>query len=426
MTPERYDQVRKLFEAALEHNVGERTAWLQAECRDDEQLRGEVQRLLIADSLDCEIIEQSAVALLAPGNGNASAAALEGQRIGTYKILRQISSGGMGSVYLAERADEAFRRRVALKIIHPGPMNGELIRRFHQERHILATLDHPNIARLLDGGETDGGIPYLVMEFIEGQPLDKYCDRNKLTISERLVLFRTVCAAVSYAHRNLIVHRDLKPRNIFVTADGTVKLLDFEIAKLLGPVAGDTAYLTRSDLHLMTLEYASPEQVLGQPITTASDVYSLGVILYQLLTGCSPYQSQTRLLHEVARQICEDIPLRPSTTVAAMDPAQHAGIVKQEKPARLKKRLSGDIDNIVLTALRKEPQRRYGSVDAFSEDLRRHLSGLPVQARKDTFPYRTGKFVSRHPAGVAAGLLLMLMMTLAVAGTSWQHCHLGG
>jgi serine/threonine protein kinase len=361
---------------------------------------------------------------------------MEGRRIGSYQILREIGRGGMGAVYLASRVDDVFRKQVAIKILPASLGSAEVIRRFRQEREILASLDHPNITRLIDGGSTDEGLPYFVMEYVEGQPIDQYCDQRKLSVSDRLRLFGNVCAAVQYAHQNLIVHRDLKPRNILVTSDGTAKLLDFGIAKLLRADSDQNSVAvteTRSGIRVMTPEYASPEQVKGEPITTASDTYSLGVVLYELLTRRRPYRIGSHILHEVVRAICEEEPTRPSTAISqAMERSatgagtadsltpERIGEVCEGNTARLKRRLKGDLDNILLKSLRKEPNRRYSSVEQFSEDIRRHLEGLPVGARKDTFSYRAGKFLRRNKWPVAAVALLALSLVTGIASLYWQ------
>lgn len=335
-----------------------------------------------------------------------------GRRIGAYAIVREIGRGGMGAVYLARRADGVFDKQVAVKVLKRGTDTDEVLRRFLAERQILARLEHPAIVRVIDAGTTDEGLPYLAMDYVEGVPIVEYARAHQLSIAHRLTLFREVCAAVTYAHQNLVVHRDLKPSNILVTKDGQVRLLDFGIAKLLGPEA-EGAAATVTMLRTMTPEYASPEQVRGDQITTVSDVYSLGVILYELLTGERPYRLQRSNAQEVSKAICEQEPERPSTSVTrATDLHREAG--------ELRRQLRGDLDNIVLKALRKTPQRRYASVDQLSDDIRRHLEGLPVRARKDTFSYRAGKFVQRHKLAVTAAVLILLSLVAGVIAASWE------
>ena len=358
-------------------------------------------------------------------------AAVTGQQIGSYQIIRELGRGGMGAVYLAARADESFDKQVALKLIKRGMDSDAIIKRFVMERQILANLDHPNIARLIDGGTTEDGLPYFVLEYIEGTTITRYCDQHKLNTMERLKLFRQVCAAVQFAHQNLIVHRDLKPSNIIVTEDGTPKLLDFGIAKLLSGSAPVEATATIG--RVLTPEYASPEQLRGLPITTSSDVYSLGVVLYELLSGHRPFNFESRSPEEVARLITASEPIKPSVVITRIEAARHtddAEHVSRTPEAisrtrdgnveKLRRRLAGDLDNILLKALRKEPERRYASVQEFSEDLRRHLEGLPVLARPDTLSYRTSKFITRHKAGVAAAVIVMLTLLSATVITSWQ------
>ena len=325
-------------------------------------------------------------------------------RLGVYRLIREIGHGGMGTVYLGVRDDDAFQKRVAIKVLKRGMDTDSIVRRFRHERQILASLEHPFIASLLDGGSTPDGRPYFAMEYVEGQPIVDYCDTNRLDTPARLALFRHVCTAVQYAHQNLVIHRDLKPANVLVMADGTPKLLDFGIAKLLNPeLGGQTLVPTAPGLQLMTPEYASPEQVRGEPVTTASDVYSLGVLLYELLAGRLPYRLTSRDQADIVRIVCESEPIRPSTAITQIDhdwageepatgePAHESGeVAKRNRRVtvdvdRLRRQLAGDLDNIVLKALSKEPQRRYASVDQFSEDVRRHLAGLPVMARKDTW-----------------------------------------
>ena len=335
-----------------------------------------------------------------------------GNRIGPYKILREIGRGGMGAVYLAARDDEHYRQQVAIKLIKPG-LGGDVIRRrFRNEMQILAELNHANIARLFDGGETADGQPYLVMEYVEGNPINQYCDEKQLTTEQRLNLFCTVCSAVQYAHQHLVIHRDIKPGNILVTSDGVPKLVDFGIAKLLDQ-ATFGAELTATAMPFMTPQYASPEQLRNESVTTATDVYSLGVVLYELLSGRSPYRFKSRVPHEIARAICDDDPERPSTAVAAENG-------HQRDVTKRRKRLDADLDNIVLMAMRKEPQRRYATPEQLAEDIQRHLNGLPVRARHDTFTYRAGKFIRRQKIAVAAVALVAITLLVGIIATTWQ------
>ncbi|HTG34951.1 MAG TPA: serine/threonine-protein kinase [Thermoanaerobaculia bacterium] len=417
VTPERWQQIKVVLEGALDRQEAERTAFLDAACEGDDELRREVESL-VASEPDLGDFIETPVFRIRPEEDVPLAA---GQRIGAYRVVRELGRGGMGSVYLAERADEEFEQRVALKLVRRGMDTDEIVRRFRSERQILAHLDHPNIAKLFDGGTTEDGRPYFIMEYVEGQPIDEYCDERKLPTRERLELFRQVCSAVHFAHQNLIVHRDLKPGNILVTAGGVPKLLDFGIAKLLDPDQALFA-LTRVEQRLMTPEYASPEQVRGETITTASDIYSLGVLLYVLLTGHRPYPRATQDPQSLAQAICETEPLRPSSAVSRVaEVRQPDGTVVELKPESvsrvrdgeqrlLRRRLAGDLDNIILMAMRKDPQRRYASVAQLSNDIERHLQGLPVVARKDTLGYRARKFVGRHKLGVAAAVTVLLLI----------------
>jgi eukaryotic-like serine/threonine-protein kinase len=417
VTPERWQQIKVVLEGTLDREEAERTAFLDIACQGDDELRREVESLVASEPELGDFIE-TPVFRIRPEEDVPLAA---GQRIGAYRVVRELGRGGMGSVYLAERADEEFEQRVALKLVRRGMDTEEIVRRFRSERQILAHLDHPNIAKLFDGGTTEDGRPYFIMEYVEGQPIDEYCDERKLPTRERLELFRKVCSAVHFAHQNLIVHRDLKPGNILVTAGGVPKLLDFGIAKLLGPDQALFA-LTRVEQRLMTPEYASPEQVRGETITTASDVYSLGVLLYVLLTGHRPYPRATQDPQSLAKAICETEPLRPSSAVGRVAEVKRPdGTLVELKPESisrvrdgeerlLRRRLAGDLDNIVLMAMRKDPQRRYASVAQLSNDIERHLQGLPVVARKDTLGYRTWKFVGRHKLGVAAAVAVLLLI----------------
>jgi len=423
------EQIRKIFNEALKRPPAHRAAWLEEVCAEDTALRRSVEEMLRESAITetRAFLETEAVVAAAPDLPRFDQdRSVIGQRIGPYRIVSELGRGGMGAVYLAERADDEFRKRVALKIVKRGMDTAEILSRFRHERQILASLDHPNIARLLDGGTTEDGLPYFVMEHIKGQPIDDYCESQQLTTRQRLELFRTVCAAVHYAHQNLVIHRDIKPTNILVTKDGTVKLLDFGIAKLLNPeMFPDTIYPTRTWERPMTPAYASPEQVRGQNVTTATDVYSLGIVLYVLLTGQKPYQLKSIAPHELIKVICENEPARPSTAVIrrTTDPtATQASSVNfsHEDAERVRRQLQGDLDNIVLMALRKEPQRRYASVQQFSEDIRRHLAGRPVVAREDTVGYRFSKFVVRHRAGVAAAALIILSLLAGIIATVWQ------
>ena len=407
ISPERWQKVKHLFHSAVGLEGEQRNAFLAENCRDDEQLLDLVERMIAADEVSSSFLESPPVDSFLSAIEQNTPDTLTGKRVGHYRIVEELGRGGMGSVYLARREDE-FEKVVALKIIKRGMDTDDMLRRFRNERQILAHLDHPNIARLLDGGTTDDGLPYFVMEYVDGICIDDYCDKHQLTINDRLNLFRQVCTAVNYAHQRLAIHRDIKPSNILVTVDGTPKLLDFGIAKLLTPNATGSETLT--GMQLMTPEYASPEQARGDStITTASDIYSLGVVMFELLTGESPYKFQDRRANEVARVICETNPERPSRI---NNPTTTPSINNRQ--------LRGDLDNILLMALRKDPARRYSSVEQFSEDIRRHLEGLPVIARADTLRYRTSKFITRHRAASIAALLFAATLIAGVAATLYQ------
>jgi non-specific serine/threonine protein kinase/serine/threonine-protein kinase len=438
MTPERWKQVKEIFNAALDRPADEREAFLDEACGADLSLRQQVERLINSHQQAGDFIEDRAAtahdSLLTDEPVTLEPDPMIGRQVGSYKLIREIGRGGMGAVYLAVRADDQYQKRVALKLVKRGMDTKDILRRFRHERQILASLNHPYIAQLFDGGTTEDGLPYFAMEYVEGQPITKYCDTHKLTIAERLKLFRQVCAAAQYAHQNLVVHRDLKPSNILITADGAPKLLDFGIAKLLNPeLSAQTIDPTTAALRLMTPEYASPEQVRGETVTTASDVYSLGIVLYELLTGHRPYRLKSRLPHDILRTICEEEPERPSTvinrveTTNGADGADHTSLApeivsrtREGQPEKLRRRLQGDLDNIVLMAMRKEPQRRYATVNQLSEDIRRHLEGLPVVARKDTFGYRLQKFIARHKTSVAAAAIVALSLLAGAMIAAWQ------
>ncbi len=410
MQSERWQRVSDLFDSAVELAEPDRTRLLEKECGEDRELRAEVESLLVADDGAADFIEEPVGSVPLELFSETTANNLSGQKFGAYRIIREIGRGGLGTVYLAERADEAYHKEVAIKVVRRGLDTEDILRRFRHERQILAQLDHPNIARLIDGGTTAEGLPYFVMEYVRGETLIEFCKAQQFGTDERLKIFRKVCDAVSYAHQNLVIHRDLKPSNILVTEEGTPKLLDFGIAKVLTP--DDQAPMTQTipALRVMTPEYASPEQIKGGRITTSSDVYSLGVLLYELLTGQKPYRLTSRSTEEISRAITDQEPERPSRIATDI---LHSAIGNPHS-------LRGDLDNIVLMALRKEPQRRYATVESFSEDIRRHLEGLPVSAHKDTFQYRAAKFVRRNKIGVAAALLVLLAVLGGVGATLWQ------
>jgi eukaryotic-like serine/threonine-protein kinase len=422
LKPERWTQVREILDEAIALPPDQRAAYLDRVCSHDAELRMEVESLLQSHERAGSIfLKNPAVDLKSAVSDMGGKPDRIGRRIGVYQIVEQIGHGGMGEVYRAVRADGQYDKQVAIKLVRTGFDSSHILERFRQERQILASLDHPNIARLHDGGTTEEGIPYLVMELIEGTPIDQYCDQQQLGVPERLLLFVQVCSAVQYAHQRLVIHRDIKPSNILVTGDGVPKLLDFGIAKILDPAAGAETTLVRP----MTPEYASPEQIRGEPITTATDVYSQGVVLYRLLTGRSPYPENVRTPLEYARIICEVEAARPSTAIA---PRMNTAELKKPGPAamrpghegvyeKLGRRLRGDLDNIVLKALRKEPGRRYASVEQFAEDIRRHLQGLPVTATPDSFSYRVGKFIQRHRVGVAATAVILVLIAGGVITT---------
>jgi eukaryotic-like serine/threonine-protein kinase len=427
MEPERWQKIKELFGAALERKPAERSSFVAQSCASDPALLAELQSLLAAHEETSATVSQAAAERLGAPEGSSL-----GRRIGPYQVLHRIALGGMAAVYLATRADDQYRKRVAIKLIPPGLDTEELLRRFRNERQTLAALDHPNIVKLLDGGSTDDGLPYLVMDYVEGTPINQYCDAHRLSITERLELFCKVCSAVGYAHERLVIHRDLKPGNILVTSDGTPKLLDFGIAKLLDPASSATLVITRTGQRLMTPEYASPEQVRGEPLTNATDVYSLGVVLYELLTGHRPYRLKSYTPLEIERAICETEPLKPSTMVTQVEQEwdedgtkttitpEAVSLTREGDAQKLRSRLHGDLDAIVLTALRKEPRRRYSSVYELSEDVRRHLKDLPITARPSTLSYRVGKFLRRHQELTVATLIFALVL-LALGTFSFLH-----
>lgn len=422
MTPERYSRLKQLFFAVEEIESENRAAFLAENCNGDGELQNAVLELLASSAKAEGFIERAAYEVLSETLvADVPGISVAGKRIGAYKIVREINHGGMGTVYLAVRDDNIYQKQVAIKIVRGGFDSTELHRRFYDERKILARLDHPNITKLLDGGTTDDGLPYYVMDYVEGVALNQYCKQNTLSINERLKLFRKVCAAVQYAHRNLVIHRDLKPSNILVAADGIPQLLDFGIAKVFQDE--ENAEATRTNMQVMTPEYASPEQISGKVITTASDIYSLGIILHELLTGSRPFHFKTNSLEEIIRSVCETEPPKPSDAETIRErkkgrkgEREKSGNGRSVSPSLhlpfSPSQLKGDLDNIVLKALRKEPERRYATVEQFAEDIRRHQAGLPVIARADTFFYRSSKFIKRNRIGVtvAAGVFVLLII----------------
>jgi len=421
LTPEAWQRVREVLDRAIELNPANRAAYLDEACGGDRELRREVESLMASFERAGETFLEGRAIDVAGVDPEPPPAAVAGQRIGAYQVQEEIGHGGMGVVYRAVRADDQFRKEVAIKVVRGG-LNDELsTQRFRAERQILANLDHPAIARLLDGGAVDGR-PYVVMEYVRGVPIDEYCDSRKLPVRARLELFRTVCSAVAYAHQRLVIHRDIKPANILVTADGQPKLVDFGIAKIVAADQFGASDPTVTMVRLMTPEYASPEQMRGEPITTATDVYSLGVVLYGLLSGARPYKTTGRTANEMARAVLEQEPGRPSTAVDRLEPgsAELVSRARATNPDRLRRHLRGDLDNIVLKAIRKEPERRYVSVEQFSEDIWRHLTGRPVIAQPDTLRYRSGKFVRRHSGAVIGAALVVLALVGGIAATMRQ------
>lgn len=438
MTPENWQKVKNILEKVLEISPSSRQAYLSEACGDDAQLRREIDSLLDFDRTGADFLEQTAFSAVISNGFGDKAKSFIGRQIGHYQIIEELGAGGMGAVFLARRIDGAFEHQVALKLIKRGMNSEAILRRFFNERQILASLKHPNIAHLIDGGTTGDGLPYFVMEYVEGEPINDYADRKNLDLEERLGLFRQICTAVSFAHQNLVIHRDLKPSNILVTKDGNIKLLDFGIAKLLKAEAADDAATTAAQMRIFTPEYASPEQIKGEKLTTATDVYSLGVILYELLTGNRPYKTDSKSISEIIKAVCETEPVRPSAMVdskfkvqkpksenrTSSDNGKTTAEQKQDTnlptAAPNPKSLRGDLDNIILKALRKEPERRYSSVEQFGEDIRRYLVGLPVAASRDTLSYRAAKFVRRNRAAVAFSALVIVALIGGIFGTTWQ------
>jgi non-specific serine/threonine protein kinase/serine/threonine-protein kinase len=419
MTRETWQRVKEILNEALDVPAAERGTFLDGVCNGDAEMRAEVESLL-ASHADAGTFIEPAPPVEQPVT--VSDVMRVGSDIGPYRIVQRIAEGGMGAVYQAVRVDDLYRKVVAIKVIRRGVHGDYALRHFDTERQILAHLDHAAIAKLLDGGTTPDGRPYFVMDFIAGTAIDEYCDRRKLGVRERLALFQTVCGAVHYAHQNLVIHRDIKPPNILITEDGAVKLLDFGIAKLLDPDALGLDQ-TLTTLQAMTPEYASPEQLAGSKITTASDVYALGVLLFRLLTGRRPYALGSRGIDGLWDAVKNREPRRPSEAVRAEEDGvkpEELAAARGTTPERLSRQLAGDLDTIALMALRKEPERRYCSAEQFATDIRRHVEGHPVTARPDTIRYRAGKFIRRHRGPVAALMVAAATLVAGIIATSWQ------
>jgi eukaryotic-like serine/threonine-protein kinase len=429
MTPNNWDKAKELFEAALELNPSQRASFLAVNCHEA-SLKQQVEKLLIDYQAAGSFLDKPAL------HSADETAGIEdlmiNRRLGAYKLVRRLGQGGMAAVFLAVRADDEYHKEVAVKLVRPGLDSQDMMNRFRNERQTLAGLDHPNIVRLLDGGSTPEGAPFLVMEYVEGMPIDEYCDQHKLSVDDRLHLFGEVCDAVQYAHEKLVIHRDLKPSNILVMADGTPKLLDFGIAKVLNPEPSNQGWLaTQTGLRCMTPAYASPEQARGKSVTTETDVYSLGVVLYELLTGHCPYRLTQHSPAEIERAICEQEPETPSTAISRVEndtspdgkpitkTPELVSLTREGEPDKLRRRLRGDLDNIVLKSLQKEPQHRYGSVAEFSQDIDRHLQHQPVKARPSTFAYRVSSFAQRHRTEVGAAFVV-LIVTFAAASFAFN------
>jgi serine/threonine-protein kinase len=416
MSDWRLTRVDALFDAALALPADMRAAFLDAHCAADPVCRAEVEELLRLATAPSALLQP---ATLTPDLLRAALTHIEGHRrsdlavddrVGVWRVVREIGYGGMGTVYLVHRADGQSVQKGALKLVRGLGASDDIARRFRRERRILASLMHANIARLLDGGQTADGRPYLVMEYVEGSRIDQHCDARRLSVDERLALFLHVCAGIKHAHHNLVVHRDIKPANIIVAADGAVKLLDFGIARLLTPSDDDSEALTQPVVTILTPEYASPEQVRGQPVTISSDVYQLGLLLYELLTGVKAQTSSHSSRAALEEAICEHVPVRPSARVTKSPAIEVCGVSR----ATLVRTLAGDLDAIVLCALRKEPDRRYSSVDELAADVQRFRAGRPVLAQLDSVAYRTRKFVARHRAALfwIAAFLSITVATL--------------
>lgn len=425
----RWERLKEIFHGALERGENQRVEYINEECGTDRELLDDVLALMKAYN-QTGAVDRSLQQLRISALSHMENSGKRGKHIGPYRIIDELGYGGMGMVYLADRADGEFEQTVALKLLRNGITSEEQTRRFRVERQILATLNHENIARLFDGGITEDGQPYFVMEYVEGQPIDQYCNAHNLSLKQRLNLFLEVCDAVQYAHRHLIVHRDLKPGNILVTDEGKVKLLDFGIARMIPSdnKLNETEPLTQPGMFLVTPSYASPEQIRGEAINTSSDIYQLGVVLYELLTGIRPYEIDGRTPGEIERIICEEEPTRPSMAIMRFQSYQEKnndrytesnGYSRISDLKQSNRRLSGDLDTVVMKALHKKTGRRYASIEQFASDIAKYLSGKPVSAYPDSWSYRTGKFVQRHRLSVAALAGIIALLVVYAVTVTW-------
>ncbi|MCC5908104.1 MAG: tetratricopeptide repeat protein [Balneolaceae bacterium] len=429
MEKKRWKILKKIFSEALLFKDDERKEFIIRAADGDKTIIKEAVALLEAyekaSLLDhpFEEIKKSAL-------GGFDTERKKGKHFGPYKIINSVGHGGMGSVYLAERADGNFNQRVALKLLRTGLHSNEQVQRFLYERQILASLNHENIARLFDGGVTEEGQPWFVMEYVEGKPINEYCDEHKLSLDDRLQLFLDVCKAVQYAHQKLIVHRDIKPSNILVKKNGTIKLLDFGIAKALNSddYIHNEIPVTQTGLFPLTPAYASPEQIRGETVSTVSDIYQLGVVLYELLTGYQPYDVSGKTPSEIEQVICEDHPTRPSSIISKMESSapEYENVIQDRSKwlllilGKQKRKLRGDLDTVILMALRKEPDRRYSSAEQFAKDIKNYLADRPVTAHSDSWSYRSKKFISRHKAGVSVSAAILFMLILYTSTVTWH------
>ncbi len=439
MQAEKWKKVKEILAEVLELEAHERQNYLN-DSEISAEIRAEVQSLITFDKDSEDLMNLSAVEFTKDFFDEDEKNTIFGQNFGIYRVIGELGYGGMGAVYLAERTDGKFEQRVALKLLKREMNTAALRRRFQQEREILASLEHPNIARLLDAGTTDDNIPYIAMEYVEGLPIDDFCSKYELDLNSRLDLFKKVCTAVDFAHRNLIVHRDLKPSNILVTNDGNPKLLDFGISKILSNEFEQINSATVTNLGVMTPSYASPEQLQSKSVTTATDIYSLGVILYELLSGRRPFENKEYELKEIYKAVLEDEPMPPSAQIdtasknfkkkinakTEIKTTESAGINEENQNAfsnitnLISANVRGDLDNIILKALRKEPERRYSSAGNFAEDIQLHQKGLPISARPNTFTYLAGKFIKRNSVSVAAGGLVTTAIIGGIVSTLRQ------